>query len=168
MTQAFLKVSTWGGLMANMFVIAILPAIGEELAFRGVLQRIFFGWSRNRHVAIMVTAAIFSLMHFQFYGFVPRFLMGVAMGYMLDWSGSIWVPVLAHFFNNGTSVLLSFLKERNALGFDPDQWGVSGIADPFLIIGIILTAILFYVMHKTKAEDALSQTSSTIVDDANQ
>jgi membrane protease YdiL (CAAX protease family) len=105
MTLAFLSVETTWGLLANILIIGILPAIGEELLFRGVLIRIFNERSRSYHFGIILSAFIFSAIHGQFYGFVPRFVMGCLFGYLFVWGGSLWYPIVAHFVNNTFAVL---------------------------------------------------------------
>ena len=95
-------------LLLNLLAIAILPAIGEEFFFRGALQHIFKRIFHNEYVAIWVVAIIFSAIHVQFYGFFPRMLLGVFFGYMLVWTRNIWVPIVAHFVNNATIVLMAF------------------------------------------------------------
>lgn len=105
LTEQFLRVDTVGGLLVNIGLMALLPAVGEELTFRGVVQGMF---TRNKHVAIWATAAIFSFVHMQFYGFLPRMLLGAMFGYMLWWTGSLWVPMLMHFVNNCAAVVVAF------------------------------------------------------------
>lgn len=109
LTGLLINTSTIGGLMVNMLIIAVIPAVGEELLFRGVLQNIFFAWFRSGHMAVLLTAFLFSATHLQFYGFLPRLILGLTFGYMYLWSGSIWLPVLAHFVNNAIPVFLSYL-----------------------------------------------------------
>ena len=106
LTEQFLRVDTVGGLLVNIGLMALLPAVGEELTFRGVVQGMF---TRNKHVAIWAAAAIFSFVHFQFYGFLPRMLLGAMFGYMLWWTGSLWVPMLMHFVNNCAAVVVAFV-----------------------------------------------------------
>jgi len=108
LTGILLTATTLGGLLVNIFVIAILPALGEEFLFRAILQRIFTGWLRSGSLAVVLTAVLFSASHLQFYGFLPRFVLGLAFGYMYLWSGNIWLPVLAHLINNLIPVILSF------------------------------------------------------------
>ena len=100
-----MKNNTLSGLSFNFFVIAILPAIGEELIFRGVFQRILTQLFKSGHLAIWVTAFFFSAIHFQFFGFLPRFILGLVFGYLFFWSGRLWLPVISHFLNNLVSVI---------------------------------------------------------------
>lgn len=111
-TNLLMNTTTYKGLFVNLFMIAVLPAIGEELLFRGVLQKIFFRWSKNPHVAIWIVAIIFSAFHLQFYGFLPRMLMGALFGYLYYWGRSIWLPILAHFINNAYATLFTFILLR--------------------------------------------------------
>ena len=92
-TEAFLNVKTIPGLAFNIFMIALLPALGEEFLFRGLIQKIFTRITKDAHWGIWISAILFSAMHMQFYGFVPRVLLGALFGYLLVWSGSMWLPV---------------------------------------------------------------------------
>ncbi|HEY4799303.1 MAG TPA: CPBP family intramembrane glutamic endopeptidase, partial [Bacteroidia bacterium] len=109
LTDAFLQMNGIGDLIVNVIVIALLAAVGEELLFRGTIQTIFIEWMKNKHVAIIVTSILFSALHAQFYGFLPRMLLGVVLGYLYLWSGSLWLSMLFHFLNNGIAVLFSYL-----------------------------------------------------------
>jgi membrane protease YdiL (CAAX protease family) len=91
---------TFQVMLLNLFIISVLPALGEEMIFRGIFQRIFQRLFRNDHIGIWVIAFIFSAIHLQFFGFVPRFILGLVFGYLYYWSGTLWLPVLAHFVNN--------------------------------------------------------------------
>lgn len=106
--ESFLKMNHLGDLLFNLLVIAIVPAIGEELFFRGYLQQSFSKWLSNRHVAIIVTAVLFSAIHLHFQAFFPRFILGVLLGYLFYWSGSLWLPILAHFANNAQAIIFSY------------------------------------------------------------
>ena len=88
--------------------LAVVPAIGEEFLFRGIMQRSLIDFNINPHTAILITAIVFSAMHMQFFGFFPRFFLGVLLGYLYYWSGSIWVPIIGHFFQNASSVILIY------------------------------------------------------------
>lgn len=108
LTERFLKADNIGALLINIGLLALLPALSEELSFRGTLQQIL----GNKAAAIWVTAFIFSAIHMQFYGFVPRMLMGAMFGYVFVWTGSLWVPILMHFTNNGLAVLTYYLFDE--------------------------------------------------------
>lgn len=95
-------------LLVNIVFLAVVPALCEEFLFRGTLQPFFTKWFRNKHVAIIVTAFIFSAIHFQFAGFIPRFVLGIYLGYLLVWSGSLWLPVVAHLLHNSFSLIVNF------------------------------------------------------------
>ncbi|MBN1388603.1 MAG: CPBP family intramembrane metalloprotease [Bacteroidales bacterium] len=107
-TQVLMQAGTAGALIINIIIIAILPAVGEELLYRGVLQNIFAGWLKSGNLAVILTAFVFSAAHLQFYGFLPRFILGLVFGYIYLWSLNIWLPVLAHMVNNAIPVVLSY------------------------------------------------------------
>ena len=115
LTERFLQADNIGGLLLNIGLMALLPAFSEELSFRGTLQQIISKdqsgkvQSTKVHLAIWITAFIFSAIHMQFYGFVPRMLLGAMFGYVFVWSGSLWVPITMHFVNNGLAVLVYYL-----------------------------------------------------------
>ena len=122
-TERMLNVDTFGGLLLNLIVIALIPAVGEELTFRGVLQQALTRKIKSPHVAIILSAAIFSFIHFQFYGFLPRMFLGILLGYMFYITGSLWTSMLMHFLNNGTAVVLYFLNNRGIIDIDVDHFG---------------------------------------------
>ena len=144
-TKLFLHVDGIGGMFINIFMIAILPALGEELIFRGLLQKILAKWTGNIHIAIIVSGFLFSLMHLQFYGFLPRWLLGVMFGYMLVWSGTIWLPIFAHFVNNAVAVLFSYMINNGVIPEEVEEFGASFSEIP---ITIVTTAIAVWVLWK--------------------
>lgn len=141
-TEAFMKMETGGDLLINFIMIALLPAIGEELLFRGVIQRVLSDWSRNRHIGIWIAALLFSAMHAQFYGFLPRMLLGALFGYLLVWSGSIWVPILAHLVNNGAAVLFTWFMSKGSVTWNIDTVGAHP-EDAMWVIGSLLLTVAF-------------------------
>jgi uncharacterized protein len=148
LTEAFLNVSTPGGLLVNLLMIAVIPAIGEELFFRGLLQRLFSEWFRNAHIAIFLAAFLFAAIHLQFYGFLPRMILGALFGYLFYWTGSIWIPIFAHFINNGSAVILSFLANRGTISSGYEDFGAT--ENVFLITGSLLfTAGLIFLIYRT-------------------
>ncbi|HTE08850.1 MAG TPA: CPBP family intramembrane glutamic endopeptidase, partial [Flavitalea sp.] len=103
--QAFLKVSGTMDILVNLFLVALLPAICEEVCFRGALQRILIHISRSPWIGIIVTSIIFSALHLQFQGFLPRMFLGILLGALYWYSGSLWTSILAHFINNAVQVV---------------------------------------------------------------
>jgi len=130
LTEAMLNMASWSDLAVNLFIIAVVPAVAEELLFRGLLQKLFLELTKNKHWAIWISAILFSAIHMQFYGFIPRMLLGAMFGYLFVWTGNIWIPILAHFLNNGFAVLASYLfpsgKENvfdeNTIGQSASDW----------------------------------------------
>jgi membrane protease YdiL (CAAX protease family) len=104
-------------MLLNIVMIAVLPAIGEELIFRGVFQRIFYKLFRSGHLAVWFTAFIFSAVHFQFLGFIPRFILGLSFGYLYLWSGTLWLPIIAHFVNNAVPVVGTYFNAFDNASF---------------------------------------------------
>jgi uncharacterized protein len=148
LTESFLKVDTVEGLLFNLLVIAVIPSIGEELFFRGLLQRLLAELFRNVHLAIFVIAFLFAAIHLQFYGFLPRMLLGILFGYLFYWTGSLWIPIFAHFLNNGSAVIISYLENRGMVSAGYEDFGATN--DLFLISGSILfTAALLYLVFRT-------------------
>ena len=142
LTEQFLQVSTVGGLLVNIGLMALLPAVAEELTFRGVVQGMF---TRNKHVAIWAAAAIFSFVHFQFYGFIPRMLLGAMFGYMLWWTGSLWVPMLMHFVNNCAAVVVAFWAYNYMEKEDVAILETIGTEDT-LLLGVLSVCIVLIMM----------------------
>lgn len=148
LTNLFLNTKTTGGLLFNLFMIGLVPAVGEELLFRGIIQRVLIQWTRNKHLGIWIAAIFFSGLHFQFYGFIPRALLGVMFGYMLIISGNMWLPVIAHFINNSVAVIAYNLYDNGVIGINPDElgtnseYGIAGIVSLFVVI------LLFIILKK--------------------
>lgn len=146
LTEAFMDVHTAGGLFLNIFIIAILPAFGEEFLFRGVLQRILGEWTRNIHIAIIISSLAFSAMHLQFYGLLPRFFLGVVFGYLFWWSGSLWVPIFAHFLNNAVAVVFEFFVTAGKV---PEEAGSYGSDNPVVIVvSALLAGLVLFVIYR--------------------
>lgn len=117
----------------SLFVMGLLPAVGEELVFRGFLQRQLGRTRLGEHAAMWVSALIFSAIHFQFEGFLPRVLLGALLGYLYFWSRNLWVPIAAHFANNAIQVTAAYVAQDLFLKIDeapenPFPWQVSAIS----------------------------------------
>jgi len=146
-TQAFLQMNSVGSLVFIIFMIGILPAIGEELIFRGILQRLFAEWTKNIHWGIIIAATLFSAMHMQFYGFFPRLILGILLGYLFYWSGSIWVPMLGHFINNTTAVIVYYFY-ADEMTKEIENFGANQGSFIFLVLGIAIVTPLLYLFYK--------------------
>lgn len=99
-TNTILGPDTIGSLIVTLLIVGIMAGLSEELFFRGALQRTFASTTMNRHLAVWLAATIFSFMHFQFFGFIPRLLLGAFFGYILFWGNNLWYCIIAHAMNN--------------------------------------------------------------------
>lgn len=141
LTENFLNAGNPADLALNLLMIGILPALGEELLFRpafiGVLKKMF----RNVHWPVMISAIVFSAFHLQFFGFFPRLVLGILMGYLYVWSGSLWVPALAHFVNNSVVVVVSWLFQNQYV--EKNLTDLEGAGSwPYVAISVVLTALV--------------------------
>lgn len=141
-TEKLLNINSIGGLLINLFMIAGLAAFGEELLFRAIIQKSLVNICKNAHIGIFISSFIFSFIHFEFYGFIPRLVLGLLLGYMFYYSGSIWVPMLMHFTNNATAVVIYYLNNIGVTNIDVETFGQTEIFP--LIISIIGMTVLFY------------------------
>jgi membrane protease YdiL (CAAX protease family) len=148
LTLMFLKTNGLSGLFLNVVLIALVPAIGEELLFRGVFQQLFQQWKGNAHVAIWAAACLFSLMHFQFYGFFPRMVLGALFGYLFYWSGSLWLPIFAHFVNNASAVLIAYYGARSGLQEKIDAVGTGEHNWYYTLPSILMLGMVLWLFQK--------------------
>lgn len=154
LTEILIKYDSNWGFLKVLMVVAVLPAIGEELFFRGLLQNELKHLFKNVHIAIWVSAFAFSFVHFQFFGFVPRMVLGLMFGYAYVWSGNILVPIGLHFLNNGaTLVLMNVFREKY-------EQMESGPVEDVSLVNVVLFAtisavIIYYInqlyQHRKKA-----------------
>ena len=137
-------------LIISILIIGILTGLSEELFFRGALQGIMFSTRMNKHIAVWLAAFIFSAMHFQFYGFIPRMLLGAYFGYLAWWTGSIWVPAIAHALNNSVAVLGSWLALRSGeVENAADAIGETMDHDIFtIILSVAVTATGIVILNR--------------------
>ena len=155
--RAFLRMNSFFDLAYNLFIIAIIPAIGEELFFRGYLQKQLSNLFNNIHLSILLTAFLFSAVHLHFHGLLPRFVLGILLGYLLYWSKNLWIPIIAHFVNNALAVILSYKAIKIESGpyalFSEEK--VSHMSATFSFIAVALLLYLFYKNTKKKTEKSL-------------
>lgn len=147
-------------LLLNIFIMGILTAFGEEICFRGSCQGLLntapstslnSRLHKKTHIAIWVTAIIFSAIHMQFYGFVPRMLLGALFGYLICWSGSIYVPMLAHCTNNSLAVICYYILGKSTI--NPDSIDNFGTGDTLWVglLSLVLGGTLIWVVYRTCA-----------------
>lgn len=160
LTEAFLNVNTTGELLFNIFMIAFLPAIGEELLFRGVIQRIFTNMTKSHHWGIWISAILFSALHMQFFGFFPRMVLGVLFGYLLVWSGNMWLPITAHFINNGVAVVSWYMVNKNLISPEIENIGTTSESYYWVVISIILVFLLSWLIKRENYESRLTISDS--------
>ncbi len=151
LTEKLLNVHTINDLAFNILLIAILPSLGEELFFRATIQKIFSEW-RGAIFGIWVAAFIFSFIHLQFYGFFPRLLLGAFFGYLLWWSGSLWLPIIAHFTNNVIAVIFYYLKFNGVKVFDIDTIGTNETLYLGVISGVLTLGGVLLIKKKLSTE----------------
>ena len=136
-----------GSLFSSIVIIALLAAVSEELLFRSVIQQSLIKLFRNAHVAIIVTALVFSAIHGDFFGFFPRFILGLMLGYMFWMSGSIFPSMLMHFVNNATIVMLYYLNTRGFIDIDVEHFGsTDNVA--IIILSLITTVAIFITCYR--------------------
>lgn len=158
-----LKRQSLQDLFLNLLFVAVFAGVGEELFFRGILQRILIRMFKSPIAGILVTAIIFSAIHMQFYGFIPRFILGVLLGCIYWYSGSLWPAIFAHFIYDAFAVVMIYLNPALA-----DQEGATiqlgNQVVLALISAILVVAILYQMKRKSRnsyqavyAEEASSE-----------
>ena len=148
LTEILLEANTIWGLLLNIFIVAVLPAIGEELLFRGVIQQIIHEWSKNKHIAIWSSAILFSALHLQFLGFIPRMVMGAFFGYLFVWGKSLWFPIIAHFANNGFAVTALYYYRDKITERNMEELGAEGGGST--IVSFIIVSVALFLFYKMK------------------
>jgi membrane protease YdiL (CAAX protease family) len=142
----FLTMDTFGQFLFNIFLMAVLPALGEEFFFRGIIQRLLLNRAKNVHLAVWVTGFAFALMHQQFFSMLPLVVLGALLGYLKEWTGSLWASITAHFINNASIIVVMYFGGYN-------MSDVSAITAPnllYLIPAILICTALIFYLHKNK------------------
>lgn len=151
--EGWMSDTTVWGFVSNLIEMAVVPAICEEAFFRGALQQSLGKWFRNSHVAIIVTALIFSLVHGDIYGFVPRVIMGVVLGYLFHYGGSIWVNIAAHCLNNAIIVVIYFLNGKGVSDIDPEHLPEVGTFWALAMTGAAVLVFYVTMLMRRKAKN---------------
>ncbi|WP_375416375.1 lysostaphin resistance A-like protein [uncultured Hymenobacter sp.] len=156
LTKYLTQFSSPGRFLVGVLVVAVVPAIAEELFFRGVIQRNLGQWF-SPHVGVWLAAAIFSAIHFQFFGFFPRFVLGLVLGYLYQWSGNILVPMAAHFTQNGFQLLLLYLQQQGKLGADFNPDNTESLPWPLVVVSAVLSAGLLFELYRRLRPAAVAE-----------
>lgn len=143
--DVLLGVKSVGGLLVNILIVGVLTGFCEEIFFRGTLQRCLYASGAGKHVAIWAAAFIFSLLHFQFFGFVPRLLLGAFFGYLFVWTGSIYACAFAHALFNSITVVTVWLMNRGVKADIVEDFGVQESGFPWIAC-ISLALLLVYII----------------------
>lgn len=138
-----------GALLANLLVVALTAGITEEFLFRGAFQRILERWTSNPHWVIWIAACLFSAFHMQFYGFLPRMLLGSYFGYLLYWSRNIWIPVFAHFTNNAFAVICMSDEQLKQNEFISGEVTTPNLL-PYIVMAVIGLALFYFCGKRLK------------------
>ena len=150
LTKQMLEGTSLSVLFANLLAIAVVPAICEELLFRGVLLTWLKDSFRNKHLAVWLSAIVFSAIHIQFLGFFPRMLLGVYLGYLFLWTGSLWTAIIAHFLNNAVLVVAAFLYNIGYMTTDYEQIGNGGEKTWVIILSCCLTVVFIWYLWRNR------------------
>ena len=156
-TELILSLHSVGGLLLNLLVVALLAAFSEELFFRGALQQLLGRWLKSGHAAVWIAAAFFSVFHFQFYGFLPRMLLGALLGYLFLYSRNLWIPILFHFVNNASVIILHYFWGDASWFRELDELPLTM---PFLITAVMsaLATLLLFQLFKKRRRATEQQT----------
>lgn len=141
-------------LLINILMIAILPALGEEMLFRGVLQPIFGELLKNKHAAVIITAFLFSAIHLQFFTFLPRFFLGIALGYLMLWGSNLWYPIAGHFANNFLSLIVFYFYRQTHPDINPLEPGAEDLSPVWVVIGLVVMASLALAFFRLKKSES--------------
>lgn len=170
-TREILDINSVWQLILCVLVVGVLAGLSEEMLFRGALMRTMQDSRLGKHAVVWISAIVFSAFHLQFYGFVPRMLLGVWLGYLLIWTGSLWVPIIAHALNNSTVVLMSYLSKA---GFLPESYGDNiglpgegnfprlAVASLILSIAIVIVCHRHFMKEKEGSFDVSSETDGLL------
>ena len=130
-------------LIVNLVIVALLPAIGEELLFRGVIQKELLAKIKNHHVAIILASVIFSGIHLQIQGFLPKLIIGLILGYAYYWTKSIWYPMVLHFVNNALQTVILFVVGDQIESLEEEAIQPEIL---YLSIGVVISCFLCYLI----------------------
>lgn len=147
LTEHITNFTSFNQFLLAFVVIAIIPAIGEELLFRGLIQNMFSKAFANHHIAIWVTGFIFAAIHMQFFGILPRMFLGVLFGYLYHWSGKLSTAMIGHLVNNGLAIIVLYLAQTDVIKVSTEEMEQSA-PWPVVILFVVITSFLIRVFYK--------------------
>lgn len=154
-TNLLLSGNTIFDYCSNILFIGVIAAVAEEFFFRGALQQLSVKFFKNNHAGVWATAALFSVMHLQFYGFLPRLILGALLGYLFVWSRNLWVPIVVHFFNNALVITFNFFFKDNLIYQSIEN---PTLNSTLIFSGLVSVSLMTYllIVFKTKSENQIS------------
>lgn len=152
-TELLLTMNNFKDLLLNIFIVALVPAFFEEFFFRGMIQTYLIEWLKKPHLAIILTSIFFSAVHFQFYGFFPRMMLGIMLGYILFYSHSLWGAILFHFINNFFSILLIYFQKNNLINTNFEINMSQSYVLVILSLGLLSALIFYFAFYYDKKRD---------------
>jgi membrane protease YdiL (CAAX protease family) len=153
LTMAIAGTTEFAVLLLNILIIAVLPALGEEMIFRGLLLPIIRRWTNSKHLAVWISAFLFSAFHLQFYGFLPRLVLGALLGYLFIWTKSLWAPVLAHFVNNALALVLIFMITKGYIEEDVDSFEQTLGDWIWVLVSLVGVGLTIFYLLLNRRED---------------
>lgn len=145
----FVNMKTIGDYAFSLFMIAILPAVFEEILFRGAIQKLLFDWSKNVQISLIITAILFSAVHTSIYGFLARFMLGYVLGYIYHYGKSLWLNILMHFINNGVAVTAIYFALKQGVSIK----GSMEDSMPIWVLPVSLSAMITLLLFFKKETD---------------
>ena len=159
--QAIMQLKTFGDYLLGLLIMGLLPAICEETQFRGGLQNFLTRWTKRPLLAILIVSVLFSAVHFSFYGFLPRMILGLVLGYIYYYTGSLWLSILAHFFNNAIAVSQFYFSNSTSL----KQMAQENPSLPLVYLGLVAIPFAVALLALLKKISPQQQETNLSIDD---
>lgn len=146
-TNKFLEMDSFNEYLLNIFMIGVMAALGEELLFRGAAQPLMMKLFKNPHIGIWSVAIIFSIIHFQFYGFFARMFLGAILGYSYYFTKNLWIPIIAHFFNNSMAVTYVYLSKEPLYNTSQGIIEVENVNTLYALLSLSFVILGLFIMR---------------------
>lgn len=153
-TEAILGLNNIQDYLISLFIIGFLPALCEEALFRGGLQNFLTRSTMKPWLSVIVVSILFSALHFSFYGFLPRLFLGIMLGALYHYSGSIWLSIIAHFFNNALVVTLVYQQKQNGKSIADAMDGGNSSWYGVLALPVVITLLILFKRIAAKPKEA--------------